>query len=69
MMWALNYTSHEGIEAEKTYPYKGVDQKCKYNKGSVVFQNTLYANVTAGNQTALQAAAAMQPISVAIEAD
>jgi len=52
-MWALNYTAHQGIEPEKTYPYKGIDEKCKYNKASVAFTNTMYANVTVGNQTAL----------------
>jgi len=37
MFWAMNYTAHQGIELESTYPYKGVDEKCKYNKAKTVF--------------------------------
>jgi len=34
MMWAMNYTSAEGIELESTYPYVGTDQNCQYNNAS-----------------------------------
>jgi len=69
MFWAMNYTGHQGIEPAAVYPYKGVDGKCKYNKSAVAFQNTMYTNVTASSQVALQTAIALQPVSVAIEAD
>jgi len=69
MFWAMNYTAHQGIEPEATYPYKGVDQKCKYSKSKVAYQNKMYANVSAGSQVALQTAIVGQPVSVAIEAD
>jgi len=29
---AFKYVAAKGIELESTYPYKGVDGKCKYSK-------------------------------------
>jgi len=66
---AFKYVAAKGIELESTYPYKGVDGKCKYSKGSVKFQNKAYTDVQANSQSALQNAIAQQPTSVAVEAD
>jgi len=53
MQWALNYTSAQGVELESVYPYKGVDETCKYDATKVVYKNTGYVNVTANNEVAL----------------
>jgi len=36
MQSALNYIADQGIEGEKSYPYKGRDETCAYKKDSVI---------------------------------
>ncbi|EPS62067.1 cysteine proteinase, partial [Genlisea aurea] len=58
-----------GIDTEADYPYKQADGRCnkqKRNKKAVSI--TGYVDVTPNSETALQAAAANQPVSVGIEA-
>jgi len=69
MDYAFEYVQAKGIELESVYPYKGVDTKCTYNTSSVVFKNTGYKNVAKNNEVALATAVAVQPVSIAIEAD
>jgi len=69
MDYAFEYVEANGIELEATYPYTGVDGTCAFNKASVAFTNTGYTNVAQNNQVALLAAVAVQPVSIAIEAD
>eukprot|EP01017_Pseudomicrothorax_dubius_P026174 TRINITY_DN28_c0_g1_i2.p1 TRINITY_DN28_c0_g1~~TRINITY_DN28_c0_g1_i2.p1 ORF type:complete len:361 (+),score=109.91 TRINITY_DN28_c0_g1_i2:150-1232(+) len=65
----FQYIQDNGIEAEASYPYKAVDQKCKYNKQQVVYKNTGFNDVPENQEDQLVAAIAQQPVSVAIEAD
>ena len=52
------------------YPYKGVDQSCKYHANSTTsIKVTSYTDVTADNADQMKAAVARQPTSVSIEAD
>ena len=52
------------------YPYKGVDQSCKYDANSTTsVKVTSYTDVTADNVDQMKAAVAQQPTSVSIEAD
>jgi len=57
-----------GSCSEAEYPYTAADGKCK-TTCSIVSTIKSYADVTANNLDALEAAVALQPVSVAIEAD
>jgi len=66
---AFKYVEAKGIELEATYPYTAVDGTCKYSASQVKFTNTGYQNVAQNNEVALATAVAVQPVSVAVEAD
>jgi len=66
---ALAYTAKKGIETEELYPYKAVDQRCKYAAALAHHVNSGYKVVEANNVDALKAAIATQPVAVSIEAD
>jgi C1A family cysteine protease len=69
MDYAFEYVASQGIEQESQYPYAGVDQTCAYNQADAIMVNTGYSNVATDNEQALLNAVAVQPVSVAIEAD
>jgi len=59
---------NKGICSEDDYPYKAVDEKCK--TGCMKVANiTSYVDIKEGDEASMPAAAAMQPISIAVEAD
>jgi cathepsin L len=61
--------SNKGIDTEVSYPYKAIDQKCKFNPKTVGATDTGFTVITAGDEDALTAAiATVGPISVAIDA-
>jgi len=64
---AFNYIKDNGICLEKDYPYKGSDGKCK--KCKTVTKINSFVDIPANDEQALQQAVAIQPVSVAIEAD
>jgi len=57
-----------GICKEDDYPYKAVDEKCQTTCSSVSTIKS-FTDIAAGDEDSLYQAAAMQPISIAIEAD
>ena len=59
--------SNNGSCAEDAYPYVGSQGSCR-RCTSVAFMSS-FQDVTQGSEDDLQAAAAQQPVSVAIEAD
>jgi len=59
--------SNNGICSEASYPYQGADGTCQ--TCTPVATISSYVDVTANSETALQAAVAMTPVSVAVEAD
>ncbi|CAH1389743.1 unnamed protein product [Nezara viridula] len=61
---------NNGIDTEKTYPYKAEDSStCKFNKANVGATITGYKDIESGSESALQSAVAnVGPISVAIDA-
>ncbi|CAM1321229.1 Uncharacterised protein g7722 [Pycnogonum litorale] len=60
---------NKGIDTETSYPYKAVDQKCKFIKSDVGATDTGYVDIAKGNEEALKkATATVGPISVAIDA-
>jgi len=69
MDYAFAYTAKQGIEQESDYPYKAVDQKCKYAKKKAVNVNKGFKDVEKNSADALKAALVAAPVSVAIEAD
>jgi len=69
MDYAFTYiVKNGGICSEADYPYKGVDGTCQTScqKASSIAS---YKDVSTDDEDALQAAVAVQPVSVAIEAD
>jgi cathepsin L len=58
-----------GIDTEESYPYKAVDQKCKFSKDNVGATLTSWTDVKSQDESALEDALAnVGPISVAIDA-
>lgn len=58
-----------GICSETSYPYMGVQGTCGATNCTVAARIRAYTDVLANNETALMAAVAKQPVSVAVEAD
>lgn len=60
---------NHGIDTEKSYPYKAIDEKCEYKKKDEGATITGFKDIPTFNEKALQnAAAKVGPISVAIDA-
>lgn len=60
----------EGLDTEKSYPYKGEDQTCAYDSSTVGATATAFAVLTPDSETGLQEAVAnVGPISVCIDAN
>lgn len=68
---AFEYVKAHGITTEAAYPYKAVQGECKAVASPVVQAHTVvgFKDVPAGDEKALEAALAVQPVSVAIQAD
>jgi len=59
---------NKGICSEEEYPYKAVDEKCKTGCQKVA-NITGFMDIKEGDEASMPAAVAMQPLSIAIEAD
>ncbi|XP_055296473.1 procathepsin L-like [Sitodiplosis mosellana] len=60
---------NHGIDTEKSYPYKGRNDKCRYNRKNSGATDRGYVNIAPGNEKKLQdAIASIGPIAVAIDA-
>ncbi|CAH0720286.1 unnamed protein product, partial [Brenthis ino] len=58
-----------GIDTEQSYPYEGVDDKCRYNPKNAGAEDVGFVDIPAGDEAALRAAlAAAGPVAVAIDA-
>lgn len=58
-----------GVDTEKSYPYRGYDEICRFNKTTVGATDVGYVDVTARSEKALaEAVATVGPVSVAIDA-
>jgi len=69
---AFTYIKANGLDSEADYGYKGTDGTCQASSNTpavAVGQLTGFTDVKVGDETALAAAVAQQPVSVAIEAD
>jgi len=65
---AFEWVANNGICSEEDYPYSGEDGQCKDPKCQPVVRIKGFVDVPPGNEQALQAAVAKQPVSVAIQA-
>jgi len=67
---AMTYTSTNGIEPEKLYPYKGVQGTCKYKAAAAAKVNPGgYQCIMQQAQGQVMTALTWQPVSIAVEAD
>jgi len=70
MDYAFEYViANGGITSEAKYPYTAMDGTCKSPLPASVTTISSYTDVAGNNDAALQAAVAIGPVSVAIEAD
>jgi C1A family cysteine protease len=68
--YGWEYAAKEGgLCTEAAYPYTGVDGTCKTSCGTKYDAPKTYTSVTADDESALESAAAIGCVSVAIEAD
>lgn len=63
-----------GIASEESYPYEETYQhdipfKCRYNKSTTIGTTTGYARMRPLNETLLKNAVAINPVSVALNAE
>lgn len=59
-----------GIDTETSYPYEGVDGKCRFSTANVGANDTGFVDVKSKDEVALQTAVAeIGPVSVAIDAN
>jgi cathepsin L len=70
MDYAFQYIKENGgIDTESSYPYKGYDGNCKFNKANVGATDAGFTDIPQGDEDALKSAVAtVGPISVAIDA-
>ncbi|KAK6631864.1 hypothetical protein RUM43_013930 [Polyplax serrata] len=60
---------NKGIDTERSYPYKGVNERCRYSPANSGATDTGFVDIPSGSEEALKAAVATKgPISVAIDA-
>ncbi|CAG5127922.1 unnamed protein product [Candidula unifasciata] len=61
--------ANNGIDTEASYPYEGVDGKCRFTAANVGANDTGFVDVASKDENALQSAVAnIGPVSVAIDA-
>nr|BAN20648.1 cathepsin L [Riptortus pedestris] len=60
---------NHGIDTEKSYPYEGEDEQCRFQRRSIGATDTGFMDIPQGDEEALQkAVATVGPVSVAIDA-
>ncbi|XP_020815051.1 cathepsin L-like [Drosophila serrata] len=68
MTWAFKYIKDNGgIDTEESYPYKAVNDKCKFNRATIGATVTGFVELPSGDERKLaEAVATIGPISVGI---
>nr|QOV03081.1 cathepsin L10 [Dysdercus peruvianus] len=60
---------NHGIDTEKSYPYEGLDNRCRFKRRSIGAVDTGFVDIAEGDEEALKkAVATVGPISIAIDA-
>lgn len=67
---AFSYVkNNHGIDTEKSYPYEGMDEKCRFSKRNIGATDSGFVDIPEGSEKKLkEAVATVGPISVAIDA-
>ena len=66
---AFEYMEKQGIDSEKSYPYEGRDDRCRFSNSTIVTKVKSYADIPSADEAALLDAVAHQgPVSVAVQA-
>ena len=65
---AFTYAIREGMESEADYPYKGVDQTCKFDASKVKYHFSSWAWVDQDEDAMVAALNTKGPLSVALDA-
>ncbi|XP_023219414.1 cathepsin L1-like [Centruroides sculpturatus] len=61
---------NHGLDTEESYPYKGIDEHCRFKNSTIGTTCKHYVKISSGNEDDLKkAVATVGPISVAIHAD
>lgn len=68
MTFAFTYVSNKGIMRESDYLYQGQQLQCRYDQSKVAFVNKSWWHVTPLCNSCLKTQVAIQPVSVAIDA-
>lgn len=67
--WAFQYIiDNGGVDTESAYPYQHKDKPCRFDRSEVGAKISSYANVTSGDELALQDAVSEGVVSAGIEA-
>ena len=69
MDYAFTYAEKDSVETESDYPYRAVDDQCKYDASKGKVKVTAVRDVTPNDPQQLKAALNLGPVSVAIQAD
>ena len=69
MDFAFQYVEKNGIETESDYPYTGSDDTCAASTSKTSWKINGFVDVPQNVSAQLKAAVALNPVSVAIEAD
>ena len=60
---------NKGIDTDKSYPYKAVDQNCKFDPANIGATDTGFVDIQSGSEVDLtNAVANIGPISTAMDA-
>jgi cathepsin L len=61
--------ANKGIDTETSYPYKAIDESCRFSKSNIGATDTGFTDIKTGDESDLEnAIATVGPISVAIDA-
>ncbi|XP_011297801.1 cathepsin L [Fopius arisanus] len=61
--------ANRGLDTEKSYPYDGQDEKCKFNPRNIGADDVGFVDIPQGDERKLKAAVAtVGPVSIAIDA-
>lgn len=70
MDYAFQYIEDNGITTDRMYPYRAVQQSCKYERTKEeIFKVTGWVDVPQKSSKQLMAAVLKNPVSVAIDAE
>lgn len=65
---AFEYVEDNGITLSSNYPYTATDNACTYDPNTAAAHLSSHVNVAENDPAALMAAAAIGPVSVAVNA-